>query len=78
MSGKPRPPTDLRALQRREQRRLALWVVIFLTVGGGVAIGLVYGWGPAALGEVCLLGGVGVLGLAWLLLALLGRWAGKD
>jgi len=78
MPDKPRPPTDLRALQSRDQKRLALWVVIFLAVGGGVAIGLLYGWKEAALGEVCLLGGVGVLGLTWLILTLLGRWAGRE
>jgi fucose permease len=72
-----RPPTDLRALQRRDQQVLAVWVVIFLVMVGGAVIALVYGWGAAALGVMCLLGGAGLFGLLWLIVSLIERWAGE-
>lgn len=79
MPDKPRPPTDLRALKRREQRLLLFWVVFFLVIVGGVAIGLVYGWRAIPLGAFCLSAGAGVLGLLWFFLWLaekLGRGDG--
>ena len=36
-------PSDPRARRRREQRRIFWVVAIFLVVGGGIAIALVYG-----------------------------------
>ena len=70
-------PTNPRASRRRAQRRL-LWIVIaFLVVGGTLAIALVYGLPAAGLGLVCLLAGAGLLGLLWLILGLLQRWAGR-
>jgi hypothetical protein len=71
-SGKP---TDLRAQRRREQRRLFWIVAVFLVVGGGIAIAVVYSPAAAALGLPCLLTGAGVLGLLWLILYLLERLA---
>jgi hypothetical protein len=72
-----RPPTDYRAMRRKSDRELALAVVIALVGVGGALIALVYGGGAAALGLVCLLGGSGVFGLLWLILTLMGRWAGR-
>jgi hypothetical protein len=70
-------PTNPRASRRRAQRRL-LWIVIaFLVVGGTLAIALVYGLPAAAQGLVCLLAGAGLVGLLWLILGLLERWAGR-
>ena len=70
-------PTDPRTQRRREQRRL-FWIVIgFLVVGGTIAIALVYGLPDAAQGLACLLVGAGLLGLLWLILGLLERWAGR-
>jgi len=78
MPDQPRPPTDLRALKRQSERRLALWVVFFLVVVGGIVIGLVYGWQATVLGVVCLLGGAALFGLVWLIMTLIERWAGRD
>ena len=72
-----RPPTDYRADRRKNDRDLALAVVFFLVGVGGALIALIYGGGAAILGVVCLLGGAGVFGLLWLILALMGRWS-KD
>ena len=69
---------DLRAFRRREDRLLALVIVLFLVIVGGIAIGLVYGWSIAAAGILCLLGGAGVFGLVWLLLVLTERWIGRE
>ena len=73
-----RPPTDFRALQRQAEGRLALWIVFFLVVVGGIAIWIVYGWQVALLGGVCLLGGAALFGLLWLIVSLIGRWAGGE
>jgi len=73
----PGEPTDLRAQRRREQRRLFWIVIVFLVVGGSIAIALIYGPQAAALGLGCLLAGAGVLGLLWLILLLMERLAGR-
>ena len=52
--------------------------MLFLVVVGGVAIGIVYGWSNAAAGALCLIGGAAVLGLVWLILLLVERWAGRE
>jgi hypothetical protein len=70
------PPTDYRALRRKTDRNLALAVVIFLVGVGGGLIALIYGGGAAVLGIVCLLFGAGLFGFLWLILTLMGRWAG--
>jgi hypothetical protein len=38
----------------------------------------VYGWQTAVLGAVWLLGGATVIGLLWLILSLVERWAGRE
>jgi hypothetical protein len=68
-----RKPTDWRARRRKEQQRLFWAVVIFLVVGGGAVIALAYGSRAVALGLGCLLAGVGILGLLWLILSLIER-----
>ena len=78
MPKRPRPLEDLRAFRRREDRRLILVIMLFLVVVGGVAIGLVYGWSNAAAGVICLIGGAAVLGLVWLILVLVERWARRE
>ena len=55
-----------------------LVVMAFLVIVGGVAIGIVYGWSNAAAGALCLIGGAAVLGLVWLILLLVERWAGRE
>ena len=78
MPKRPHPLEDLRAFRRREDRRLILVIMLFLVVVGGVAIGLVYGWSNAAAGVICLIGGAAVLGLVWLILVLVERWAKRE
>ena len=78
MPDKPHPVTDLRALRRKDERRLIVIIAIFLVVVGGIVIGLVYGWQQAAMGGVCLLAGAAVLGLLWLILSLVERWANRE
>jgi hypothetical protein len=71
------PPTDYRTLRRKTDRNLALAVIIFLVGVGGGLIALIYGGGAAVLGIACLLFGAGLFGLLWLILTLMGRWAGQ-
>jgi hypothetical protein len=78
MPNKPRPILDLRAWRRREDRRLVLVIMLFLVIIGGIAIGIVYGWGTAATGAMCLLVGAGLFGLLWLILVLIERWLGRE
>jgi hypothetical protein len=78
MSDQPsRPPTDYRAGRRKEERNLAIAVVVALVGVGGALIGLIYGGGAAALGLICLLAGAGIFGLLWLILILIERWANR-
>ncbi len=72
-----RPPTDLRGLRSRMDRNLAWAVVIFLVGVGGLLIALIFGAGTAATGVICLLSGAAIFGLLWLILTLMGRWAGE-
>jgi len=78
MSDRAHPQADTRAQRRREDRQLVVVVMTFLVVVGGSAIGLVYGWQTAVLGAVWLLGGAAVIGLLWLILSLVERWAGRE
>jgi hypothetical protein len=78
MPNKRPPIIDLRAWQRREDRRLVLVIVLFLIIVGGIAIGVVYGWGTAGTGVLCLAAGAAVFGLLWLILVLVDRWVGRE
>jgi hypothetical protein len=68
-------PTDRRAQRRAEQRRLLWAVLLFLVVGGGLAIALAYGSRGIVLGVICLLAGAGILVLLWLILSIIERLA---
>ncbi len=72
-----RPPTNYRAFRRRNDRNLALAVVIFLVGVGGALIAAIYGSAALILGLTCLLAGSAVFGLLWLILTLMERWAGE-
>lgn len=78
MFDRSHPQSDMRALRRREDRQLVIVVMTFLVVVGGAAIGMVYGWQTAVLSAVWLLGGAAVIGLLWLVLSLVERWAGRE
>jgi hypothetical protein len=73
-----RPPTDTRSFRRKNDRNLAFAVVIFLVGVGGALIALIYGSSALILGLTCLLAGSGVFGLVWMILTLMGRWAGEE
>lgn len=72
------PIADLRAWRRREDRRLALTIILFLILVGGAAIGVVYGWGLVASGILCLAAGAAIFGLLWLMLGLIERWLARE
>jgi hypothetical protein len=78
MPNRLRSVTDLRALRRREDRRLVFVIMAFLVVVGGLAIGVVYGWGTAGTGVICLVVGAAVFGSLWLILSLIERWLGHE
>lgn len=71
------PPTDYRARRRQDDRALFLAVIaVLLGVGGGL-IFLIYGAGALVTGLACLLVGVGLLALLWLIVTGIERWANR-
>jgi hypothetical protein len=75
-SPEPRPPTDYRRFRRENDRRLAIAVVLFLLVVGTGLIAVIYRPSAGITAFVCLLGGVGIIALLWILLTLIERWVG--
>lgn len=72
-----RPPTDYRAMRRRNDRALFLAVIAVLLVVGGGLIYIIYGPGALITGLACLLFGVGILLLLWLIMSAIERWANR-
>jgi protein-S-isoprenylcysteine O-methyltransferase Ste14 len=72
-----RQPTDTRAQRRRDDRALFLAVIVVLLVVGGGLIFLIYGTGAFVTGLACLLFGVGLLALLWLVMTGIERWANR-
>ena len=70
----PRPPTDYRRYRRETERKLAIAVVLFLLLVGSGLITLIYQPVAGIIGFGCLLIGVGVIGLLWVLLTFIERW----
>jgi hypothetical protein len=77
MPEEPGKPTDIRAERRRGERQLTLMVMAFLVVIGGGLIALIYGPGSVITAVPCLLVGAGAIGLLFLLLEALERWANE-
>lgn len=74
----PRPPTDYQKI-RKDFNRRALWLVVACLLFIGVPlIAIAYGPTAAITSAVCLLGGVGLILLIWLILSLIGKWAGDE
>ncbi len=71
------PPTDYRAQRRKDDQALFVAVIAVLLVVGGGLIFLIYGAGALITGLACLLAGVGVLALLWLILNGIERWADR-
>lgn len=67
-------PTNMRQYRKRSEWVLLGIIVLFLVVVGTVAIGLIYGWGAALTGLLCLLPGALVLVLLWLFLVGIDRF----
>ena len=66
-------PTNPRAQRKRAERRTLAAVVLVLVVGGGLTIGLIYGWPEALTALLCLLPGAVVIILLWGLLSLVDK-----
>jgi hypothetical protein len=71
-----RPPTDYRRYRRETERRLAVAVVLFLLLVGSGLIAIIYRPSAGILAFMCLLGGVGIITLLWILLTLIEGWVG--
>jgi len=69
----PERPTDMRDYRKKLEQRLIIAVAVALVVVGSIVIGLVYGWRSVLTGLICLVPGVAILGLLWLLLGWLER-----
>jgi ABC-type uncharacterized transport system permease subunit len=78
--GKVKHNSSFRPDQHRSQtesRLLVSGLLILMGVGGGL-VWILYGGTAAVTAVVCLLGGVGILGLLWLILTLLELWVKRD
>jgi protein-S-isoprenylcysteine O-methyltransferase Ste14 len=74
LSPDSRPPTDYRRYRRETERKLAIAVVLFLLLVGSGLIALIYQPVAGIIGFGCLLIGVGIIGLLWVLLTFIERW----
>ncbi len=72
-----RPPTDTRAMRRRDERFLFMAVIAVLLIVGGGLIYVIYGTGALVIGMACLLFGVGLLLVLWLIVTGIERWANR-
>ena len=73
-SPEPRPPTDYRRYRRETDRKLLVAVVLFLLVVGSGLIAIIYRPSAGILSFFCLLSGVSIIALLWILLSLIERW----
>ena len=69
-----RPPTDLRRFRRERDRGLLILVILTLVVVGGGLIGLILGLEALLTALPCLLGGVLLILVPWLLLTSVEKW----
>lgn len=72
-----RLPTNPRQQAERQERSLLLAVIAFLLIVGGALIYALYGGGGLVTALACLLPGVGMLVLLWLVVSALGWWANR-
>jgi hypothetical protein len=69
-----RPPTNLRRFRRESDRKLLILVILVLVVVGGGLIGLILGLEALLTALPCLLGGVLLILVPWLLLTAVEKW----
>jgi hypothetical protein len=69
-----RPPTDYRRYRRQTDRKLLVAVILFLLFVGSGLIAIIYNPGAGILSFGCLLFGVGIIGLLWIVLSFIERW----
>jgi uncharacterized membrane protein (Fun14 family) len=74
MNDKPKQPFDSRAYRQRNERALVGAIALLFLVGGGLVIGFVYGWSAVLSALLCLIPGVLIFVLLWLLLGGLERF----
>ena len=68
------PPTNLRRLRRTRDRQLLILVILTLVVAGGSLIGAILGLEALLTALPCLLGGVLLILVPWLLLTSVETW----
>jgi hypothetical protein len=73
-SPESRPPTDYRRYRSETERKLFVAVVLFLLLVGSGLIAIIFKPAAGITGLLCLLFGVGIIGLLWILLTLVERW----
>jgi len=64
-------------MQQTQGRLIIAGLVLLVVVGGGL-VWLLYGGRAAVSAVTCLLVAVGLVGLLWLILAVLEKWARAD
>lgn len=64
-------------MRKRADRELLAAVIAFLLLVGGGLIFIFYGPGGLVTGLICLLFGVAILLLLWLILTAIERWANR-
>ena len=77
MGSDPRPPTDYRGMQKRQERQLVFVAMALLVLGGATLTAFVFGL-EAALGALpwLMLGALGILGF-YLVWVALSNWADR-
>jgi hypothetical protein len=76
-SPESRPPTDYRKYRRETERKLIIAVVLFLLLVGSGLVALIYKPVAGISAFLCLMGGVSIIALLWILLSLIERWVGE-
>jgi protein-S-isoprenylcysteine O-methyltransferase Ste14 len=64
-------------MRRRDERFLFMAVIAVLLIVGGGLIYVIYGTGALVIGMACLLFGVGLLLVLWLIVTGIERWANR-
>jgi hypothetical protein len=75
MNSADRPPTDYRALRKRNERWLLVAAIVVLVVVGGGLIGLIFGFSQLLTALPCLLAGAGIIAALYGVFVLMERWS---